>query len=209
MTERQNDRRWDSGESSAPEASSHDDHQFESPTLEPAVELRLSKISWRLAQDFIRLPEFPVLALQRLQPLSYLGGNARPSAAATCAFLTHSLRDCAVQPIFAAIEVTDAQRDAWSFSCSKTSRTARARTSGENLFAVFLAIAPPSQGLEPPANSARFSPISQAELYQGRRRVHRGDALRVQELREIIGISRFMKRPTPEDWFESICRYWE
>ncbi|WP_165926763.1 hypothetical protein [Tepidamorphus gemmatus] len=47
---------------------------------------------------------------------------------------THSLSDCAVQPIFAAIGDTAAQRD----------RTARARTSAENLFVVLLMIAPPT-----------------------------------------------------------------
>jgi hypothetical protein len=36
-------------------------------------------------------------------------------------------------------------------------RTARVRTSGEYLAEVFV-IAPPSQGLEPPANPVRFSP---------------------------------------------------
>jgi ABC-type transport system substrate-binding protein len=36
-------------------------------------------------------------------------------------------------------------------------RTARDRTSGENLFVVGLLIAPSSQGLEPPANPERFS----------------------------------------------------
>jgi hypothetical protein len=35
-------------------------------------------------------------------------------------------------------------------------RTARARTSEENLFVVLLIMAPPSQGWEPPANPVRF-----------------------------------------------------
>ena len=40
--------------------------------------------------------------------------------------------------------------------CSKTSRTARACASGENLLVVLLAIAPRSQGSEPPASPERF-----------------------------------------------------
>ena len=36
-------------------------------------------------------------------------------------------------------------------------RTARARTSGENLLLVCLLMAPPSQELEPPANPERFN----------------------------------------------------
>ncbi|WP_205411719.1 hypothetical protein, partial [Sphingomonas carotinifaciens] len=40
-----------------------------------------------------------------------------------------------------------------------TIRTARARTSGENLFVVLLIQAPPSQELEPPTNPGRFTPV--------------------------------------------------
>ena len=43
-------------------------------------ELRLGKISRRLAQDVIRLPEFPVLPLQRLQPFSNFNWDAAPHA---------------------------------------------------------------------------------------------------------------------------------
>ncbi|RSU29986.1 hypothetical protein, partial [Sphingomonas koreensis] len=43
------------------------------------------------------------------------------------------------------------------FSWSSTIRTARARTSGENLFVVLLVIAPSSQELGPPTNPARFN----------------------------------------------------
>jgi hypothetical protein len=38
----------------------------------------------------------------------------------------------------------------------ENNRTARARTSGENLLVVLLIMALSSQGLEPPANPARF-----------------------------------------------------
>jgi len=59
------------------------------------------------------------------------------------------------QPIFSAIEVIAAHCDSCAASCSTTIRTARDRTSGENL--VGLGMAPSSQGLEPPGNPARFS----------------------------------------------------
>ncbi|WP_219993635.1 AbrB/MazE/SpoVT family DNA-binding domain-containing protein, partial [Asticcacaulis tiandongensis] len=45
-----------------------------------------------------------------------------------------------------------------SASCSTTIRTARTRTSGENLFVVLLVIDPTSHELGSPANPARFNP---------------------------------------------------
>src|SRR5712671_6866318 len=58
------------------------------------------------------------------------------------AFFTQSCNVCGVQPILAEIETTAAQREACSPSWSKTIRTARVRTSGENLFVVLLVMAP-------------------------------------------------------------------
>src|SRR3984885_15730556 len=75
----------------------------------------------------------------------------------TSALFTQSLSVCPVQPIFGAIDRIVAQRDGCSCSCSRTRRTARLRTSGENLFVVLLMAAPPSQELEPPANTGRFN----------------------------------------------------
>src|SRR5262245_47820312 len=46
--------------------------------------------------------------------------------------------------------------DECSPSWSTTIRTARARTSGENLLLVCFVMAPPSQELEPPINPGRF-----------------------------------------------------
>src|SRR5690606_19375505 len=60
----------------------------------------------------------------------------------------------AEQPIFCATDWIAAHSDSYSCACSPTSRTARSRTSAEYCFA--LAMAPISQGLEPPANSGRF-----------------------------------------------------
>src|SRR5690606_32310322 len=59
------------------------------------------------------------------------------------------------QPIFAAIDWMAAHCDAYSRSCSNTSRTARSRTSGEYFFACLMT--PISQELESPANPGRFS----------------------------------------------------
>src|SRR5262245_50892126 len=69
---------------------------------------------------------------------------------------THSLSVCAVQPILAAIDMIAAHRDECSPSWSRIIRTARARTSGENLLLVCFVMAPPSQELEPPLNPGRF-----------------------------------------------------
>src|SRR5690606_30372433 len=84
-----------------------------------------------------------------------LGSPARLPLS-TSDFFTHSFSVCAEQPILAAIEDTAAHRDGCSPSCSATIRTARARTSGENLFVVLLVIDPTSHELGSPANPARF-----------------------------------------------------
>src|SRR5690606_2057165 len=62
------------------------------------------------------------------------------------------------QPIFAAIDWMAAHCDAYSRSCSNTSRTARSRTSGEYFFACLMT--PISQELESPANPGRFGGAS-------------------------------------------------
>src|SRR5262245_59193476 len=59
-------------------------------------------------------------------------------------------------PILAAIDMIAAHRDECSPSWSRIIRTARARTSGENLLLVCFVMAPPSQELEPPLNPGRF-----------------------------------------------------
>src|SRR5262249_25797438 len=73
------------------------------------------------------------------------------------AFFTHSFSVCAVQPILPAIDTIAAHRYACSSSLSSTIRTARERTSGENLFVGLLVIAPPPQELEPPTNPVQFT----------------------------------------------------
>jgi hypothetical protein len=60
-----------------------------------------------------------------------------------------------VHPIFSAIEQIAAHCEACFPARSNTIRTARSRTSGENLVA--LVMTPSSQGLEPPQNPARFN----------------------------------------------------
>src|SRR5215470_12432070 len=75
--------------------------------------------------------------------------------ASRSAWRTHFRSVSAVQPIFSAMEVIAAHCDSCAASCSSTIRTARARTSGENL--VDLGMAPSSQGLEPPERPARFT----------------------------------------------------
>ena len=48
-------------------------------------------------------------------------------------------------------------RNGYSCSSSSTSRIARLRISGENLFVVLRMVAPPSQELEPPPNPGRLT----------------------------------------------------
>src|SRR5690606_27796883 len=85
-----------------------------------------------------------------------LGLPARLPLSAS-AFLTQSFSVLAEQPILAAIETIACQRDPCCASLSKTRRTARSRTSGENLFVVLLMMLHLTQELEPPANSVRFT----------------------------------------------------
>jgi hypothetical protein len=54
----------------------------------------------------------------------------------------------------------DARREECSCSWSSTSRTARSRTSGENLFVVLLMVVLPAQELDPPANPVWFIPAN-------------------------------------------------
>src|SRR3990167_4980164 len=69
--------------------------------------------------------------------------------------LTHSLRVCGTQPILGAMDSMAAHSEGYSPRCSCTMRTARSRTSGENLFD-FLLMAQSSQRKEPPQNPGRF-----------------------------------------------------
>jgi len=64
------------------------------------------------------------------------------------------------QPIFAAIEMTEARATHAAphyRGQSRTNRTARARTSGKNLFIVLLIMIHRTQELEPLVSPARFS----------------------------------------------------
>src|SRR5437016_10647888 len=72
-----------------------------------------------------------------------------------------------VQPILPAIELIAAHCDGCSAWWSNTMRTARSRTSAENLFVVGLLIAPSSQDVEPPANPVRFSVLNLSRTPQG------------------------------------------
>ena len=82
-----------------------------------------------------------------------------PSLAAypvsTSTRLTHSLSVCGTQPILGAMDSITAQSDGYSPRCSCTIRTARSRTSGENLFDFFMAQS--SQRFEPPEKPGRFT----------------------------------------------------
>ncbi|ABX19390.1 hypothetical protein Bmul_5726 [Burkholderia multivorans ATCC 17616] len=80
----------------------------------------------------------------------------RPSRCplSTSSRLTQSSSVCGTQPILGAMDSTAAHSEGYSPRCSCTMRTARSRTSGENLFVLF--IAPFSQELEPPRIPGRF-----------------------------------------------------
>lgn len=73
--------------------------------------------------------------------------------------LTHSLSVWGIQPILGAIDSMAARSEGYSPRCSCTRRTARSRTSGENLF-YFLFRAQSSQRKEPPQNPGRFQALT-------------------------------------------------
>src|SRR5262245_59144364 len=94
-------------------------------------------------------------------------------------------------PILAAIDMIAAHRDECSPSWSRIIRTARARTSGENLLLVCFVMAPPSQELEPPLNPGRFtSPVE---------RCSRSGACRQTQL------TPYVFHPTLRDSFKVEC----
>ena len=85
----------------------------------------------RLPEDLIGLPEFTVLALQRLDPLALVRARAAPKALVPLG-LTDLVPECiARKPIFAAIGLIAAHCEACSPRWSKTIRTAQARTSAK------------------------------------------------------------------------------
>ena len=71
--------------------------------------------------------------LDLLQPLALLGRQPRPLVGVPLGLSDQFRSVSAEQPIFPAIEEIVAHCDACSASCSRTIRTARARTSGEYL----------------------------------------------------------------------------
>src|SRR5690606_35652505 len=77
--------------------------------------------------------------------------------------LTQSSSVAGTQPIFNAMDSTAAHSDGYSPRCSCTRRTARPRTSGENLFCLLI-VAPFSQRVEPPQNPGRFNDLSPSEV---------------------------------------------
>src|SRR5690606_8604444 len=87
-------------------------------------------------------------------------GTPAPRPPSTSACFTQSSRVWAEQPSFWETETTAAPRDGYSPPCSSTIRTARVRTSGENLFVVLLIRLYPTWELEPPTVPARFIPVS-------------------------------------------------
>lgn len=77
----------------------------------------------------------------------------------TSALLTHSFSVCAEKPILPAIDTIAVQSDGCSPSCSRTSRTARTRTTAENFFTE-LFMRPSFQEKRFPPIPKRFTPRS-------------------------------------------------
>src|SRR5207302_4203176 len=75
---------------------------------------------------------------------------------------SHTRRVSLFTPIFSATEMMAAHSEGYSWACSWTIRTARSRSSAGYLGD--RAIAPSSQGLEPPGNPGRFNQLGSTRL---------------------------------------------
>src|SRR6056297_1107069 len=128
----------------------HFDRRSSSAIAKYAEALRRISLAWR-SSGFSRSSAFILSAIS-------LGMPARLPLS-TSAFLTQSFSVFAEQPIFAEIDVIACHREPCWAAPSRTIRTARSRTSGENLFVVLLMMLHPTQELEPPANLARFTEL--------------------------------------------------
>lgn len=126
--------------------------------LETAVELRLGEKCARQFENLVGPAQFLDLAFRGLVASTLGRAHTIGSPRSTASRLTQFSSVCGVQPIIGAIDSTAAHIDGCSLRCSRTRRTARSRTSGENLPG-FLFTAPFFQELEPPQNPVRFSAL--------------------------------------------------
>lgn len=130
-------------------------------SLQSAVELRLGENSARKLQDLFGAAQFLDLALELLDTLRLRARD--PWASALIRLCpAHPPTRVPAQPIFPAIDLIAAHWKSWSPRCSRTIRTARSSTSGENFEG--LLIAPTSQGMEPPTNPVRFTMSQMPDL---------------------------------------------
>ena len=130
-----------------------------------AITERRGKIRRRHAQDLVGLTKLRFSRSRAFIFSAISVGMPARAPLSTSDLLTHSFSVCAEHPILAAIETIACQRDPCWPSLSSTRRTARSRTSGENLFVVLLIVLHPTQELEPPANTERFSLYMFSEPY--------------------------------------------
>ena len=124
--------------------------------LDSAVELRLGEKRAGQLQNLIGSAQLPVLSLQGLELLAFVGGHALTLARVHLRLLDPLEQSRRKQPTLGAIDSMAAHKDGYSPRCSCTIRTARSRISGEKRFD-FLFMAQFSQSLEPPQNPGRFT----------------------------------------------------
>lgn len=140
---------------SARSRTSPDTGRYMPSGLEPAVELRLGKKRAGRLENLVDSAQFLDLALQRLSRSRSLALSSSRTPESASSRLPHSNRVWCTQSILGASDSTAAQSEGYSPRCSCTIRKARSRTSGENLFVLFMA--PSSQKLKPPQKPGRFS----------------------------------------------------
>src|SRR6476619_2550210 len=108
--------------------------------LVSAVELRLGKIRRRLAQDIVGLPKFPVLPLQGLQLGRHLSRHPRRTAVVALSLFEPFIEGLPGAANFGRDRDDCCPTRRMLALVIQTIRTARSRTSGENLFVVLLVI---------------------------------------------------------------------
>src|SRR5690606_11328704 len=117
--------------------------------------LRLGEKSGRLARELVSPAQCSVFALKVVDALPVVSREPGPATAVALGQPDPISQRLGRAADLACEGLDGCHCEAYSASCSNTSRTARSRTSEEYFSALIMT--PTSQELEPPANLGRFS----------------------------------------------------
>src|ERR1700727_568618 len=126
--------------------------------MPPGGGIHAIKISASLTQDLVGLTEPAVLSLQGLELGGHVRGQARLAPAVSLGPANPLMQRLRRAADLRGNRSHRRPPRGMILLVLENQPNRRVRTSGENPFVVLLAIAPPSQGEEPPANPERFIP---------------------------------------------------